>query len=408
MPRRRALSLSTRAPCSVLLLLLLCPALCRESRVGLFRSATRFRFYLCFALYQSSMCELLHASVGLSPSALISLFPSFCSPACVQRAKGEGVRMYASHFATEQAARESTADASSLLPASPPNPESSWQQESSSPGGWQAAPPNLIGGWQPVPGSSPPHGLASSNGPPGQASLGAGDATAHASSTPAQAAARMLLPAGNNGIITPQPPPAASPAASPYSAVADEAAPAEFPAHAAAIPAVGGLNSSSSALLPGGEPTAGGGGAATPPPAAGRKSPSASPGTSNSPGTARAAAKKKPRGPRKKKPKVVASSADGPVRRRRVIKVKKARPAEVPLGEGGRERAMDILRLLAGSPLSEEFRKPVVQLHPEVRVCVCAAGFSISILRHNSKSTSKFLLHQCTAVTLCSAFLSSL
>lgn len=58
------------------------------------------------------------------------------------------------------------------------------------------------------------------------------------------------------------------------------------------------------------------------------------------------------------------------MRRRRVVKVKRARPAEMPLGEGGRERAMDILRLLAASPLSEEFRKPVVQMHPEVRFAV--------------------------------------
>ena len=79
-------------------------------------------------------------------------------------------------------------------------------------------------------------------------------------------------------------------------------------------------------------------------------------------GGARPTPKKKPRGPRgpKKKPKPPMA----PVRR--AMKVKKPRPPEVPLGENGRERAMSLLRLLVGSPLSEEFRRPVVQLHPEV------------------------------------------
>ena len=72
--------------------------------------------------------------------------------------------------------------------------------------------------------------------------------------------------------------------------------------------------------------------------------------------------KKKPRGPRA--PKKKAKPPAAPMRR--AVKVKKPRPPEVPLGENGRERAMDLLRLLVGSPLSEEFHRPVVQMHPEV------------------------------------------
>lgn len=292
--------------------------------------------------------------------------------------------MYASHLATDtkQADREANPDASSMLQQPSAELQPSWQQESSSHGGWQAAPPNLTG-W-PASGSAP-DGLASSNGPGQQAStaLGAVAAASHASA-PAQAA-RMLSPPDNNNGIAPQPPPAA-PQASPYSAVTDakaaapaapspsaQLAPATAPAGREELAAaVGGLNSSA---LPG-EPTGRASTPPPPPPSAG-KSPSASPGASVSPGggTARAPAKKKPRGPRKKKPKVAAGAgADGggPVRRRRVIKVKRARPAELPLGDGGREKAMDILRLLAGSPLSEEFRRPVVQMHPEVRFVYCS------------------------------------
>eukprot|EP00752_Nemacystus_decipiens_P011440 g10160.t1 len=295
--------------------------------------------------------------------------------------------MYASHLATDttQAAREPPKpDASSMLQQPAQEPRPSWVQESSSHGGWQAAHPNLTG-W---PSSrSAPDALASSNGPGQQQASIAGDAAVSHASAPAHAARMSLPPPDNyNNGLTPQRLPAAAAQASPYSPVTDAspalaaaAAPsAQQPAAAvaAAAAATGGLNSA----LPR-EPT---GGAATPPPppAAGKPPSASSPGASTttvSPGggtgAARAPPKKKPRGPRKKRPKVVASAAGaesgvhgvgGPVRRRRLIKVKRARPAELPLGEGGREKAMDILRLLAGSPLSEEFRRPVVQLHPEL------------------------------------------
>lgn len=78
--------------------------------------------------------------------------------------------------------------------------------------------------------------------------------------------------------------------------------------------------------------------------------------------------KKKSRGPRvpKKKPLKPANTTSTTPVRRRAHKVKKTRPAEVALGENGRERAMALLRLLVDSPLSDEFHKPVTQLHPEV------------------------------------------
>lgn len=69
----------------------------------------------------------------------------------------------------------------------------------------------------------------------------------------------------------------------------------------------------------------------------------------------------RPRAP-KKKGKPVAS----PPPRRVSRKIKRPRPPEVALGAGGRERAMGLLRSLVDSPLSDEFHKPVVQLHPEV------------------------------------------
>lgn len=77
---------------------------------------------------------------------------------------------------------------------------------------------------------------------------------------------------------------------------------------------------------------------------------------------ARSTPKKKARGPRAPKKKAKAPAA--PIRR--ALKIKKPRSAEVPLGENGRERAMNVLRMLVDSPLSEEFHKPVLQLHPEV------------------------------------------
>lgn len=84
----------------------------------------------------------------------------------------------------------------------------------------------------------------------------------------------------------------------------------------------------------------------------------------NTTGVARPTPKKKPARPRAPKKKVKPQAA--PIRRTR--KVKKPRPPDVPLGPGGRERAMALLRALVNSPLSEEFRKPVIQLHPEVRI----------------------------------------
>lgn len=73
--------------------------------------------------------------------------------------------------------------------------------------------------------------------------------------------------------------------------------------------------------------------------------------------------KKKPSRPRT--PKKKTKSPAPPVRR--VRKVKRPHPPEASLGPNGRERAMAMLRALVDSPLSEEFHKPVVQLHPEVR-----------------------------------------
>lgn len=94
---------------------------------------------------------------------------------------------------------------------------------------------------------------------------------------------------------------------------------------------------------------------------AGPPNPSAA---TNTTGVARPTPKKKPARPRA--PKKKAKPPAAPIRRTR--KVKKPRPPDVLLGAGGRERAMALLRALVNSPLSEEFRKPVIQLHPEVRI----------------------------------------
>lgn len=77
----------------------------------------------------------------------------------------------------------------------------------------------------------------------------------------------------------------------------------------------------------------------------------------------------RPRAPKKKaKAGAAAAGGGGAPRRRRVPrKVKRPRAAEVGLGADGRERAMGLLMALVDSPLSEEFHKPVIQLHPEVR-----------------------------------------
>lgn len=88
---------------------------------------------------------------------------------------------------------------------------------------------------------------------------------------------------------------------------------------------------------------------------------------------AKAAPKKKPRGPRTPKKKAKAPAAP-PARRQVRRKVKRPRPPEVSLGPNGRERAMAMLRALVDSPLSEEFHKPVVQLHPEVSIVVVRKG----------------------------------
>ncbi|CAM9297523.1 unnamed protein product, partial [Discosporangium mesarthrocarpum] len=68
---------------------------------------------------------------------------------------------------------------------------------------------------------------------------------------------------------------------------------------------------------------------------------------------------RKARTPRPKKP-----APTNVVRKRR--KIKSPRPPEVPLGSGGRERAMKILQALVDNPLSDEFHKPVTQMHPEL------------------------------------------
>lgn len=69
---------------------------------------------------------------------------------------------------------------------------------------------------------------------------------------------------------------------------------------------------------------------------------------------------------RARAPKKKAKAPVAPVRR--TLKVKKRHPPEVPLGANGRERAMAMLRMLVNSPLSEEFQRPVIQMHPEVRL----------------------------------------
>lgn len=89
--------------------------------------------------------------------------------------------------------------------------------------------------------------------------------------------------------------------------------------------------------------------------------------------------KKKPSRPRT--PKKKAKSAAAPVRQLR--KVKRKYPPEMSLGPNGRARALAVIQRLVDSPLSDEFHKPVVQLHPEVRPgqirsgwCCCAESLS--------------------------------
>ncbi|CAM9274398.1 unnamed protein product, partial [Choristocarpus tenellus] len=79
--------------------------------------------------------------------------------------------------------------------------------------------------------------------------------------------------------------------------------------------------------------------------------------------TSRPNPKKKARKPRPSRPKK-STGVSNPVRKRR--KVKTPRPPDVPLGEGGREKAMGVLRALVENPLSDEFHKPVTELHPEL------------------------------------------
>lgn len=81
--------------------------------------------------------------------------------------------------------------------------------------------------------------------------------------------------------------------------------------------------------------------------------------------------KKKPSRPRTPKKKTKSSALPA----RRVRKVKKPHPTEVPLGSNGRERAIAVIRALVDSPLSDEFHKPVVQLHPEVRAGQIRSGW---------------------------------
>lgn len=84
----------------------------------------------------------------------------------------------------------------------------------------------------------------------------------------------------------------------------------------------------------------------------------------------------RPRVPKKKgKPAV------SPAPRRVPRKIKRPRPPEVGLGAGGRERVMGLLRSLVDSPLSDEFHKPVVQLHPEVCLSICGVCAFACIFR---------------------------
>ncbi|CAM9504661.1 unnamed protein product, partial [Ectocarpus fasciculatus] len=310
--------------------------------------------------------------------------------------------MYASHFTAEPARGESSSEVSSMLPLSNAAaaaaassatatrgvPELDWarqqlqhQQQQQQPS-WQA--PSNLAGWR-------GGGLASTNGPVAAApAVATGSSSSSSSAIPSRARAAghssnafepALSPHVEMAAQQPTPPPRAP---SPFSPIVGAPAVGGFtpsaPDQGAAATAGGGsfadeasLNSSSSAAATySSSAQPGAGGASTPPPRE-SKSPSVLPGATTSPGgsssATRTTPKKKPRLVKKKKPKVGAAAAaatDGPVRRRRVVKVKKARPPEVGLGERGRERSMDILRLLAGSPLSEEFRKPVVQLHPEL------------------------------------------
>lgn len=79
----------------------------------------------------------------------------------------------------------------------------------------------------------------------------------------------------------------------------------------------------------------------------------------------------RPRPPKKKAKQGGAADARPRVRR----KIKRPRPPEVGLGAGGRDRAMAMLCALVDSPLSDEFHKPVLHLHPEV----CAGSFCLCV-----------------------------
>ncbi|CAM9618754.1 unnamed protein product, partial [Ectocarpus sp. 4 AP-2014] len=308
--------------------------------------------------------------------------------------------MYASHFTAEPARGESTSEVSSMLPLSNAAaaaasstsasrvPELDWarhqlqqqqQQQQQQQSSWPA--PSNLAGWR-------ADGLASSNGPaaPAVATGNSSNSSVSPSRLPAaghssNACERALSPHVEMAALQPAPP---ARAPSPFSPIvgaprpAGELTPSAPDQGTATAGGGGGAFADDASLNRSGAAAAAAtyssaqqqeeGGASTPPPRE-SKSPSVSPGATTSPGgsssASRTTPKKKPRSVKKKKPKVGAA-ADGPVRRRRVVKVKKARPPEVGLGERGRERSMDILRLLAGSPLSEEFRKPVVLLHPEL------------------------------------------
>lgn len=371
-------------------------------------------------------CLFLHST----PISVWRVFFVFCRLDC-ERTLGAGGkasyygRMYTSHFANQQRQQQQAGTNSNdtvaaaapadtipamLLTATEINPGWAALQQQHQESGWQAQ-PNLVG-WPPSLGSAQ-HGvgLAAINGASSTAAGIALDSSSSSGSALASHAvisnSALLLPR-HDGIAPrqpPQPPPATSaslysagrvteslvtPPAADAAAAAAAAGGAEAGALVFAAPAAaaGISNSTSSALSQGSPGTASAvlvGGSTTPPPPAGKSPGGSSPsvGTTSPGGTAAAAAaarttptKKKPRGPRKKKPKLASPAAplggaEGPVRRRRVVKVKRERAEEVPLGEKGRESAMNIVRLLAGSPLSEEFRKPVVQLHPEVSHSMC-------------------------------------
>lgn len=89
----------------------------------------------------------------------------------------------------------------------------------------------------------------------------------------------------------------------------------------------------------------------------------------------------RPRAPKKKGKQGGAVDA----RPRVLRKIKRPRPPEVALGASGRDRAMAMLCSLVDSPLSDEFHKPVLHLHPEVcarSVCLCVrVSFGVRLCR---------------------------